>query len=125
MRVFGDHDAVYEITFTDENGCTDVHRLHVKVEQLKGLYLPNIFHTGGNNGNEFWTTTIYPPYQLEVVRLYDRWGNMVFQSSDEIHWDGTFNEKECTSGVYVYQVWVRNQITGERKNLIGDLTLVR
>ena len=125
MRVFGDHDAVYEITFTDENGCTDVHRLHVKVEQLKGLYLPNIFHPGSYNGNDFWTTTIYPPYQLEVVRVYDRWGNLVYQSSDEIRWNGSFKEKECTSGVYVYQLWLRDQNTGERKNLTGDLTLVR
>ncbi|HEX5112862.1 MAG TPA: T9SS type B sorting domain-containing protein [Saprospiraceae bacterium] len=125
IHVFGDNDSFYNITFTDKNGCEDTHTLHVLVEQLKGLYLPNIFHPGSNNGNEFWSTIIYPPYQLEVVRVYDRWGNMVYQSSDEIRWDGAFKGKECTSGVYVYQVWVRNQTTGERKNITGDLTLVR
>jgi len=125
LRLFGAQDDTYEITFEDENGCTDTKTLHVHVEQLKGLYLPNVFHPGSNNENATWNTTIYPPYQLEVVRIYDRWGNMVHQSTEEINWDGDCKGNSCPSGVYVYQVIMRDMTSGENKTLKGDLTLIR
>lgn len=125
LQVFGDHDTTYDITFEDENGCIDIKTLHVHVEQLKGLYLPNVFYPGSYNGNNTWTTTIYPPYELEVVRVYDRWGNMVYQSMDEIKWDGTLKGKECASGVYVYQVNLKNTSNNDSKTVMGDLTLIR
>ncbi len=40
----------------------------------------------------------------------------------EINWDGTIKGYECPSGVYVYQVILKNTSTGDEKTICGDLT---
>jgi|GEM_PF-1344248 len=125
LQVYGNQDALYEISFIDENGCTEIHILHVKVEITKGFYIPNVFHPESLSGNSKWQTYIYPPYQLEIVRVYDRWGNLLYQSTDEINWDGDSKGKACPSGVYVYQVILSKINSSEKKTVYGDVTLVR
>jgi len=125
LQVFGDHDVIYQITFTDENGCEEIHRLHVLVEKSNGLYIPNVFRPESIVGNNEWQVIVYPPLQLDVARVYDRWGNMVYQSTDEINWDGNTKGKTCSSGVYVYQVILSDVNTGEKKTVYGDITLIR
>ncbi len=125
IEVYGDMDRQYEVSFIDENGCVQKHVLQTHVEQVKGIYIPNVFQPESVSGNGHWTATIYPPYQLELVRVYDRWGNMLYQSADEINWDGDFKGKPCSSGVYVYQVILKDLSKNKKKTLLGDLTLIR
>ncbi|HSF89552.1 MAG TPA: gliding motility-associated C-terminal domain-containing protein [Saprospiraceae bacterium] len=125
IEIFGDQDTPYEITFVDENGCTDVHVLNVLVEKAQGIYLPNIFSPSSIAGNDVWTPSISEHYALEVLRIYDRWGNMVYQSTTDATWDGSKDGKECQTGVFVYQLILKHMATGERKVMMGDITLIR
>lgn len=125
IEVYGDQDITYEITFVDDNGCTDIHTLDVKVEKEKGIYLPNIFNPASNSGNDVWKPSISESYNLEVLRIYDRWGTMIHQSTAEATWDGSRNGKECQTGVYIYQLILKHSFSGERKVLMGDVTLLR
>jgi hypothetical protein len=75
---------------------------------------------------------------VELLEVYDRWGNLVYQgkdikaedpgnlvTDDVTHgWDGTFNGKEVVTGVYAWRARVRF-IDEEVKNFAGDLTLLR
>lgn len=125
IEVYGDQDIAYEITFVDDNGCTDIHTLDVKVEKEEGIYLPNIFNPASNSGNDAWKPSISESYNLEVLRIYDRWGTMIHQSTAEATWDGSRNGKECQTGVYIYQLILKHSVSGERKVLMGDVTLLR
>ena len=125
IEVYGDLDQQFEITFVDENGCIDVHLLQVLVEKEQGIYLPNIFRPGSTTINAIWQPSISESYQLEVLRIYDRWGNMMFQSTMDALWDGTRDGHECPSGVFVYQLILTNLGTNERKILTGDISLIR
>lgn len=125
IEIFGDQDTQYEITFVDENGCTDVHVLHVLVEKAQGIYLPNIFSPSSIAGNDVWTPSISESYALEVLRIYDRWGNMVHQSRTNTTWDGSKDGKECQAGVFVYQLILKHVTTGDRKVMMGDITLLK
>jgi len=125
IEVYGDHDLQYEITFVDENGCPDIHLLRVFVEKAQGIYLPNIFSPNSIGGNDVWTPSISESYELEVLRIYDRWGNMVHQSTKDVTWDGSRDGKECQSGAFVYQLILKHVATGDRKVMMGNITLLR
>jgi gliding motility-associated-like protein len=125
IEVFGSSDIRYEITFVDENGCIDFHILNVKVEKQQGIYIPNVFNPASTSGNEMWRPSISESYIIEVLRIYDRWGNIVHQSSEEALWDGTRKGKPCAPGVFIYQLNLRHIVTGERIMMNGDISLVR
>lgn len=125
IEVHGDQDRTYEITFVDANGCADIHILHVKVEQEEGIYLPNIFNPGSTNGNDVWKPSISESYNLEVLRIYDRWGSMVHQSTTDPSWEGARDGQDCPPGVYVYQLILKHLIDGAQVMMTGDVTLIR
>lgn len=125
IEVFGEKDNIYEITFIDENGCTDIHYLHVKVEKEEGIYLPNIFRPGSTTGNAIWKPSISEAYKLEVLRIYDRWGNLMHQSTSDAEWDGTSNGQDCPTGVFVYQLILTHLGTKEQLRMTGDISLMR
>lgn len=112
------------------------------------IHAPNIFSPNGSGTNEFfniWTTRAVK--YVELLEVYDRWGNLVFQGKDikapipgmlitndtKSGWDGTVmrrdsNEtnpgQDAVTGVYAWRARVRF-IDDEVKNFAGDLTLVR
>ncbi|PCI97446.1 MAG: hypothetical protein COB15_07730 [Flavobacteriales bacterium] len=57
--------------------------------------------------------------------VYDRWGERVFTSSSiDKGWDGFFNGKKASSGVYVYKMRAVFS-DGDLVNKTGNITLVR
>jgi len=125
IEVYGDKDIVYEITFVDDNGCSDIQTFSVKVEKEEGIYLPNIFNPASISGNDVWKPSISESYKLEVLRIYDRWGSMVHQSTTDPTWDGTHDGQGCPPGVFVYQLILTHLADGERLMMSGDISLIR
>ncbi|HXR80744.1 MAG TPA: gliding motility-associated C-terminal domain-containing protein, partial [Saprospiraceae bacterium] len=94
------------------------------------LYIPNVFSPNDDNVNDVFT--LFTGVDVEVLTIagtiFDRWGNMIFQSSlVPFVWDGRFHEDKMMPGVYVYVVEVRYKV-GENefeRVLAGDVTLIR
>ena len=64
-------------------------------------------------------------YQQVTIRIFDRWGEMIFESDDqERGWDGTFQGKELDTDVFVY--YAEAQCPDGRKKFVkGNITLVK
>jgi large repetitive protein len=59
------------------------------------------------------------------MRIYDRWGELVFESTDiTVGWDGYYRGELSQQDVYAVQVWVRF-IDDREVERLGDLTLIR
>ena len=90
----------------------------------KGAAVPMAFSPNGDGNNDF--LFVYGG-QIEkfTFEVYDRWGEKVFTtSSQDIGWDGTFNGKDVSSGVYIYKL--KAFFTdGELETSQGNITLVR
>ena len=59
------------------------------------------------------------------LKIYNRWGIVVYETNDLTKgWDGTFNNSECSSGVYF---WILNFTDMSAKNheLKGFLSLIK
>jgi gliding motility-associated-like protein len=88
-------------------------------------FLPSAFTPNNDGLNDTWKFTGVGLRELEVV-VYDRWGSIVFQSSDpNFEWDGTTRSGEpAKNGVYVYRIRAYS-FGADAVEKIGNVTLLR
>ncbi|MEO6833797.1 MAG: gliding motility-associated C-terminal domain-containing protein, partial [Chitinophagaceae bacterium] len=109
--------------------ATDSVRITVICDN-KQVYIPNTFTPEGNGVNDVF----YPRGRgLKVInhfRIYDRWGEVVFERSNmqvddrSQGWDGKKNGKPLSPDIYVYTVDAVCD-TGEPIKWQGDVLLLR
>jgi len=92
--------------------------------------LPNVFTPNDDNYNDFFRPFPYTSVERVEMRIFNRWGNLVFETEDpDINWDGRnqFNGTDCAQGTYlyvceVYEITLRGI---QRRSLRGSITLLR
>ncbi|MEQ9593266.1 MAG: gliding motility-associated C-terminal domain-containing protein, partial [Cyclobacteriaceae bacterium] len=131
------YDVVLVAGFDHDNGivCTDTLTQQIVAKQGGQTKVPNAFTpnpagpSGGVSGSGSFNDVFLPIVKgVEEfnMQIYDRWGNLVFESnSATIGWDG-YNESGTLmpAGVYVYKLTLRLS-DGQRSTQIGDITMIR
>ena len=123
--------TVYYAFATNANGCEamDSSVIHVKINS--NLYVPNAFSPNYDGINDMFY--IYGDESVEKVLslvIFDRWGDMVFESynfpiNDPVYgWDGTFKGKMMVAGVFVWVTEIEFK-NGRVELHEGELTLIR
>ncbi len=67
--------------------------------------VPNVFTPNGDGRNDYFKVNAKVNYCWDnfSVKIYDRWGLLVYQSNDFFfNWDGKYNGKSLSQGVYYY-----------------------
>jgi gliding motility-associated-like protein len=68
--------------------------------------LPNVFTPNGDNQNDLFTPLPHYRFVKDIeIKIYDRWGLLMFETKDiNILWNGTNskNKLPCPSGTYYY-----------------------
>jgi gliding motility-associated-like protein len=117
--------VTYIVTGYDAEGCSDTASVTVTVKKPCPFYIPNIFAPGNSTENSFFRVygaEIRPDGYL--LRIYSRWGELVFQSNDATEpWDGLADGQPAQPGVYTWQLEMNTCDGLVRKS--GDITLVR
>ena len=72
-------------------------------------YSPNIINPLSiNSANRCFHPYLGFPVQSYELRIYDRWGNLVFLTNKQDDcWDGTFKGKQINFGTFFWQVFVQ------------------
>lgn len=115
--------TTFVVQATDAEGCTAKAQLTVLADNSKFVYTPNVFapETFGLNAvfNLFAGQGVE---QLEVLRIYDRWGGLVFEGIEG--WDGNVGNEKAMPGVYA---WYAELVyaDGTQGKLEGHVTLIR
>lgn len=113
-----------QLVIADSLGCLDTTSRSIVVEPEFELYIPNSFTPDGDGFNETWQV-IGTGVKEFWIRLHDRWGATIFQSSDiTTSWDGTFNGVPLPTGVYEYRYRVK-ALEGAVEERLGHVTLLR
>lgn len=87
---------------TNEWGCKDTSYRNLFIEPFT-VYIPNTFTPDGNEFNGVFDAVIYLPVASWEFKIYNRWGEMLFESSDpKIGWDGTYNGRLVQDDTYTY-----------------------
>jgi gliding motility-associated-like protein len=91
----------YEITTL---AGVDTARVYVTVD-CNGLTVFNGFSPNNDGVNDVWEINGIEAYPDNLVSIWNRWGNLVFERRNYINtqaWDGKFDKKDLPDGVYFY-----------------------
>ncbi|MEE9437787.1 MAG: gliding motility-associated C-terminal domain-containing protein [Saprospiraceae bacterium] len=115
----------------DVNGCYDETLITIRIARNIGIFYPNIFSPNDDNVNDVFKITANKSIAgLQDIKLYDRWGNLVYNeySVANIHemvgWDGRYKNQAVVPGVYVF-VAKLVALDGIIETVFGDVTVVR
>ncbi len=124
-------DQIYSVLVTDEDGCDGQGEILVRVDKARNVYIPNGFTPNGDGVNDRWQVfTGAGVNQIKGTHVFDRWGNLVFESGPEsapgdfgsTGWNGIYGGQLMSPGVYVYLVEVEF-VDGRIFTYRGDVTM--
>lgn len=109
-------------------GLSEKENVNISVTLLPGIHPRNAVTGNSDSINDFWEIINLNKYSspLPIVKVFDRWGNMVFESRDGykqhkftgIDMSGT---KFLNTGTFVYSIIPHP----DYPEIIGELTLIR
>ena len=125
------HSGELYVTGTTLEGCVDTAFVAFSVIEDLPTFIPNVISPNEDGTNDHFTVFGGPALaQVEELRIYDRWGGLVYQSAapfpandSGLGWDGTVGGQPVNGGVYVYYVEV-SYINGRVVGYKGDVTVL-
>ncbi len=120
----------YTVTSTDTSTfCSVVDSVFVEVEaegcSKHNLFVPNVFTPEGDGNNDEFRIYYTCPFQTFNIKIFNRWGEKVFDSSDpNFTWNGTYKNELQTPAVFVYYL-EGMYANGKTITNKGSLTLIR
>jgi len=116
-----DETTTFFVTVTDDNGCTASDS--VVVEVIPGIKFPDGITPNGDGINDTWIIDNIQLFNDAIVEVYNRWGQMLFQSAPgyPVPWDGRFNGEDLPVGTYYYVIYSANF----EDPFTGPITIVR
>lgn len=89
-------------------------------------YVPNSFTPNNDKLNPEFKMVYDCPIASYNIKIYDRWGELVYESQDpEAGWDGSYGKKAVQMGVYTYKIKFVSELSDEERELKGHIELTR
>ena len=115
----------YMLTVTSFDNCVGTDTLTIREIDCIPIGIPNAFSPNSDGRNELFKPTINTEMQDYQMRIYNRIGQLIFQTKDyATGWDGRFKGQQQSSGNYIYQVSFRN-MEGKQFEYKGNVLLIR
>lgn len=116
--------TTYFLTVTNGT-CVLTDEMTVKINEI--IIVPSGFTPNGDNTNDIWEITNISQYPNNIVKVYDRSGQIVFKTTGytivDNNWDGTFNGKNLPTSTYFYVIDLNTG--GEDSVFKGSVTIIR
>jgi len=125
-----DNQTSYSVVVTDENGCKATDIITIFVLKFREVLVATGFSPNGDTNNDLLIVHGRPNSTVKLFRVYDRWGELIYENGDfpindpTVGWDGTHRGKPMNPGVYVWYAEVEFE-DGETKLFKGQTTLLR
>ncbi|SCB75996.1 gliding motility-associated C-terminal domain-containing protein [Chitinophaga costaii] len=99
--------TTYEVTATNDVGCSITSEYKVKVEDLTHITATNFLSPNGDGRNDKWIVRNLDYYPDNEVTIFDRAGRVVYYSKNyKNDWGGTANGQPLAEGTYYYVIVV-------------------
>lgn len=111
---------------TNLEGCADSSSVLIYLEPVLLVTAPNAFTPNHDNlNNTFKPHILNMRRQGYYLRIYNRWGQMVFETTNpDESWDGTFKGEPCNPGAYIWMVEYQDY-NGKPESRKGSVMLLR
>ena len=113
--------TMFYVTVIDENGCSSTDS--VLVEVTPGIEFPDGISPNGDGINDTWRIDNIDLFDDAIVEVYNRWGQLLFQSAPgyPVPWDGRYKGEDLPVGTYYYVIYSANF----EDPFTGPITIVR
>ena len=117
------------LTATTQYGCSADTCNTVVIDDVFLIYVPNSFTVDGDGLNEEFFPVIsgYDPLSYHMY-IFNRWGELIWETGySNPKWDGTDQKSGVISqtDVYVWKIILKDKTSGDQKEFIGHVTLLR
>ncbi len=131
ITVQPENDTMYGVRIENSDGCSDEDEVMIRVKRNRNVFIPNVVNTSKSNANSsFKLFSGQGVEQIEYLRIYDRWGNLVHEIEQlsgsllgSAEWNARLNGNIVEAGVYVYVARVLFT-DGEFLDYKGDITVI-
>ncbi len=121
----------YTLYISSEDDCVRSDSVLVTVLKIRHVYAANIFSPNEDGIQDFFNIDGGRDLELiEELKIFDRWGNLIYSDNNLIPgdltngWDGRFHGKPVASGIYGWIAKIRF-IDNEVEAFSGDIAIVR
>ena len=117
-------DNIYVIATDQSSGCVDTSATEL-VNVLLPIDVPNAFTPNGDGINDTWTIDGLDTYRNSSLKVYNRWGQLVYSNTGVYanDWNGTGKSgKDLPTGTYYYVITLNQN---GKENVAGDVTIIR
>jgi gliding motility-associated-like protein len=118
-------EQLYRIRLTSAGGCITMDTVKVSVYDSSDIFVPKAFTPNNDGKNDLLQPFLVNITKLNFFRVYNRWGQLMFQSSDSKQgWDGMYNYKPQPLETYT---WIAEGIDGNGTTIFrkGQTVLIR
>ena len=122
--------SVFAVTLTDGNGCTATDEMRASIRENRDIYFPNAFSPNGDGINDLFYPQSEGDFLIKHLRVYDRWGGLLFEKTEgrtndpTFGWDGNARKRQTTPGTYLWEAIIEFP-GGERTLFKGEITVAR
>lgn len=116
--------GLYWVQATNEcNSASD----SVLIEPCEAdVLMPNAFSPNGDGMNDLLSPILIGNAALLDLRIYNRWGELIFQTVDaSAGWNGEYQGEEEDIGVFVFTLKFMDEKNGLLHSRAGNITLLR
>lgn len=102
------NEGIYQLKVSNLVGCFTEKKVEMIQQCVSKILAPNIFTPNGDSDNDVFYIIAedVSEYQLKI---YNRWGEMVFMSNAESEvWDGIYRSEKAPEGTYTWQLTYKN-----------------
>ena len=121
----------YTVYLTDTaTGCMDTATVTLHIKTLGFYIMPGAFSPNGDGLNDTYYPVLTTGATVLEFRIFDRWGNIVYDGTTTPGWDGTFLGAPQPIDTYVYYVRIQHPDPADASIMVTDIyngtvTLVR
>ncbi len=120
-------NKIYTVSITSTAGCITTDTVQVKLINSAEIFLPQGFTPNGDGQNDKLYPILVGIGRLSYFKIFNRWGNLVFQTNDAAPangWTGKFNGTDQPPGTYV---WIAEavDVNGNTIKRSGNVLLIR
>jgi len=127
--------TTYIFVGVNEIGCAQLDSVTINVVFGDAITLASGFSPNGDGHNDFFHPLIRGPYSVQEFKVFNRWGEMVYSSTNTdcstiesvvgCRWDGKWKGKPQPIGAYTWYIVATHLAIGKQVTHSGNVTLVR
>jgi len=111
------------VLYITENGCRVQVSRNITAKEPE-YDIPNAFTPDGDMINDLFRAVLRGAVEVVEMRVYSRWGQLVYSANNNEGWDGMFRGNPSPPDVYAYS-FVFRLPNGRTFQERGDVTLLR